>query len=226
VYSQEFHEKFYRRKPEFATPEAQVVRRRRRAAFVRRFRKSGRLLDLGCGQGFFVAAANRAGFQAIGVDVSAWATDFGKKELGLDLRTSSIEDVQFPPASFDIVTMWASLEHAANPATAVERIYSWLTPGGLLIIDVPNYECYDAKKLGAKWDGWCVPHHFWHFTPEVAERLLTRFGFKVIKVRHSASSYVRRRLRSVPVIGWVRRIIMQFYQGTCFRMVAEKPSDL
>ena len=220
-----YSDKYYVRQGRKPVPPAKrVYQQWPRVKFLRKYRQGGRLLDMGCGQGFFVARAKQKGFDATGVDVSAFAREFAKRELGVELVTSTMEDAKFPPGSFDIVTMWHSLEHTVDPMDTLRRIHSWLRPGGLILIEVSDYGSYDAQKMGAEWEDWSMPYHRWHFTPEVVERMLKACGFTGMQLKHMPSCYVRDRLRKVPVIGWFRKIIWRFFRGNFFRMVAEKPN--
>ena len=118
--------------------------------------------------------------------------------------------------------MWHSLEHTENPRTSLDRAHRWLRPGGLLVVEVPNYLSTDALKYGKTWDGWSLPYHFFHFTPESLDELLSQHGFEVIRRKSYHSEWVRDRLRRIPVVNLFARIIAKLFSGTGYAVVARK----
>ena len=138
-----------------------------------------RLLDAGAGRGRFVAAALEAGYEASGVEPSPRAGHTGAPVLPV-----SIEDAPIDPGSIDVVTLWHVLEHLDDPSTALERIGSWLRPGGGLLVGVPNLASLQARLGGPGWYHLDVPRHRVHFTPAGLSMLLESHRFRVIAVHH------------------------------------------
>ncbi len=175
---------------------------RQRLALVRSIVPApARLLDAGAGRGRFVASARAAGYDAFGVEPSgageAGAGDGGAGDAvagapgagapGPDpsvLRTT-IEGAQIAPGSVDVVTLWHVLEHLDRPGPALERVGSWLRPGGGLVIGVPNLASLQARLGGDRWFHLDVPRHRVHFTPAGLEALLRSHGFTPHSVRHT-----------------------------------------
>ena len=153
---------------------------RDKLGIVRRFRSSGTLLDVGCGAGFFVREASKAGFSAQGVEFSHEAVDFGMREGGIRITEGDLLDAQFPDSSFDIVTLWHVLEHLPRPVEALKRIRALLKPGGVLVIAVPNFDSVQARVFRGRWYHLEVPRHLYHFTPGSLRRLLDAGGFDVL----------------------------------------------
>src|SRR5688572_25330536 len=107
----------------------------RRVRFVESLIASGegrRMLDVGCGDGTFLLAAQRRGWNTIG-------TEFNPKfarSFGLDVR-ESVEDAR-SAGPFDCVTLWHSLEHIPDPRKEIRTLSRMLKPDGVLLIAVPN----------------------------------------------------------------------------------------
>jgi len=101
--------------------------------------RSGRLLDLGCATGFFAAVAAERGFDVIGVDLNAEMIEFGRRRYGLDLRVSTVEQCDFPPDCFDVVSMWGLDCHFFDFRSTFAKITGWLRPGGSLLIAYQDY---------------------------------------------------------------------------------------
>jgi SAM-dependent methyltransferase len=156
---------------------------RRRLALVRRLAPPpARLLDAGAGRGRFVAFARAAGYDAFGIEPSARAGTAGD---GGWVERVPIEAARIAPASVDAVTLWHVLEHLDRPGAALERIASWIAPGGGLVIGVPNLASVQSRVGGERWYHLDVPRHRVHFTPTGLGRLLGDHRFEVLEVRHT-----------------------------------------
>jgi len=106
---------------------------------IRKFRPSGRLLEIGCAAGSFLKYAERTGYGVIGVDISDWATDTAKEQFGLEVRRGRLMDVGFPDESFDVVFFGDLLEHEPDPVGLMREVRRVLKTGGLVAIKVPTY---------------------------------------------------------------------------------------
>jgi 2-polyprenyl-3-methyl-5-hydroxy-6-metoxy-1,4-benzoquinol methylase len=193
-----------------------------RARRLKRFAGGKRLLEIGVGHGYFLAAAQRRGFDCCGIDVSDAAAEFARRRFGHDVLVSAVEDASLPQASFDAIAVWHVLEHLGDPRCALRKAAAWLKPGGVIALEVPNYESYDARVLGAQWKGWQPRYHHWHFTPRALARLLTGAGFVVEQTWSDPSRTARERLKRIPIIGLFRRVLWRFYSSTGVAMLARR----
>jgi len=192
-----------------------------RTKFIKSIKRSGNLLDIGCGYGYFLDASRRKGYNVHGLDVSEWAAQYAVEKLGLSMTIGKIGDVDFPSPNFDIITMWHSLEHTPNPHMALQKTKSWLKKDGILVIDVPNYEGTDARKIWHEWDGWSLPYHYWHFTPKSLKQLLSQHGFTVVKHKDYHSDVVKENLKRIPIVNLFARLIAKLYSGTSVAVIAK-----
>jgi 2-polyprenyl-3-methyl-5-hydroxy-6-metoxy-1,4-benzoquinol methylase len=147
---------------------------RREISFVRRFVSGGTLLDIGCSTGSFVKAAREIGLEAEGVDISCPAIRVGR-ELNLPLHAMDIMR-ESTGRQYDLVTMWATLEHLPDPRGHLRRAREMLKPGGLLFVSVPNYSGISQKLLG-KWDRYVGNGHLNYFTRRVLRQAVEMEGF-------------------------------------------------
>ncbi|MDE3226803.1 MAG: class I SAM-dependent methyltransferase [Nitrospirota bacterium] len=146
-----------------------------------RLGRKGRLLDLGCGPGFLLKAAQDAGWVVAGADVSAFATAHARDRFGItQVTTGPLEDVEFPEASFDVVTLQHVIEHFRDPVRMVRRIKRWLAPGGLIWLETPDIDSGRARREGPQWSHMKVPEHLFYFNQRTLTRLLTGQGFTVL----------------------------------------------
>jgi SAM-dependent methyltransferase len=171
-----------------AQPVLRVFDRQRLALVRSLVPAPARLLDAGAGRGRFVAAARAAGYDAFGVEPSGSAA--GEAVAGAPgpdpsiLRTT-IEGARIDAGSVDLITLWHVLEHLDRPGPALERVGSWLRPGGGLVIGVPNLASLQARLGGDRWFHLDVPRHRVHFTPAGLDALLRSHGFTTHSVRHT-----------------------------------------
>lgn len=218
---------FVTRYDEGVAPGSDAMRKRlswerHRIRFFHPFLKHGHILDIGSGRGYFLLACKEHGYQAEGFDVSEDAAEYVRNTLKIPVATGAIEGAPFKEKSFDLITIWHALEHVENPRSYFENAHRWLRPGGLLVVDVPNYLSTDALKYGEAWDGWSLPYHFYHFTPKALDKLLEQQGFTVIRRKTYHSEWIKNRLRQIPVLGLFARLIAKMYTGTSYAVVARK----
>ncbi|HWC73714.1 MAG TPA: class I SAM-dependent methyltransferase [Gemmatimonadales bacterium] len=152
----------------------------------------GRLLDVGCATGSFVAAAKAAGFDARGIDISAESTRYGREVLGLALDVGDLYEQHYRAESFDVVTLWATLEHLPDPNRFLAEAHRLLAPGGRIAVSVPNYASLAQRVLGRQ-DRYVGIDHVNYFTRRTAGQILGRHGFSVETVRTARFS---------PVVFW------------------------
>jgi SAM-dependent methyltransferase len=132
------HEEYFQRSPCVAGNETVAPHIPPRLVDLeRRLGGKGRLLDVGCASGTFVAYALAEGWQAEGVDVSAWASEEARKH-GLTVRTGTLEEQHYPAASFDVVHSSHTLEHVPDPLGTLREMRRITRAGGWLSLEVPQ----------------------------------------------------------------------------------------
>ncbi|HEX2160329.1 MAG TPA: class I SAM-dependent methyltransferase [Thermoleophilaceae bacterium] len=150
-----------------------------RLRFLRGHAQGGDLLDVGASAGNFTAAAARAGFRARGVEPTPGFARVARELLGTDVATGTIEDLDLPERSLDVVTMWHVLEHIPHPTRELRRIRAALRPSGVLAIEVPNAGGVAARTDGTAWGSLEPDVHVNQFAPETLRLALERAGFAI-----------------------------------------------
>jgi len=146
---------------------------------IKRYGNGTRLLDIGCGEGFFLFNASKFGYVGKGVELSQDAAEYARREFGLDVEVKSFEELRFSENHFDVVTMWQVLEHLLYPLITLEEIHRILKPGGMLVITTPDIGRIPARILRRRW--WCITRlHINQFTTRTLTNILKNAGFKNI----------------------------------------------
>jgi SAM-dependent methyltransferase len=136
------------------------------------------ILDVGCGTGEVLAAAQERGWAATGVEPIAKEAAFARDERGVSVVTSTLEDSGLPMQAFDVVSAFHVLEHIPAPTDFLRSIARWAKPGGHVVIEVPNFGSR-ARLRSDKFGGWhhLRPlEHINHFTPATLRQTFQRGG--------------------------------------------------
>jgi SAM-dependent methyltransferase len=163
--------------PEFDLAQFDVRYRRLLAMLGERV-QGRRLLEVGSGAGFFLKAAERAGWQATGIELSAEASRFAIDRLGLDIRTQPAEEALITPASFDAAAMFDTIEHLFDPLAVLQAVARALTPDGILVVSTPNFDAASRFVLGEPWAVLSPLEHVYYFTEDSLRRILISAGFR------------------------------------------------
>jgi 2-polyprenyl-3-methyl-5-hydroxy-6-metoxy-1,4-benzoquinol methylase len=224
LYNQTYFLSHYDRGYGKHTPEfkKRIRQEKHRISFIGRSRKKGRLLDIGCGKGYFLYMASRSGYRAEGLDITDINESYIENELGIPMSVQAASSMNYPENTFDIITMWHALEHHRDPVSFLEKCLKWLKQDGDLVIEVPNHECIDAKKQGPDWPNWDLPFHLYHFTPKSLAVLTRKSGLKIIQKKTYHSEYIKRALGSHRMLKPFSRLIARLYTGGSLAVICRK----
>jgi SAM-dependent methyltransferase/GT2 family glycosyltransferase len=162
---------------------------RRSAGFIlkelHKFKKVGRLLDIGCATGFLLSEAQKAGFEVHGVDISEWAVKCAQDALKLDnVFCGKLDETEFPSGYFDVVILKDMIEHLPEPRNTLIKIRRMLKPNGLIYVNTPDISSLISRILRAKWWG-IKQEHLYYFTKKSFYKMLQVSGFTPIKCKRS-----------------------------------------
>ena len=144
----------------------------------RRVSRGGRILDVGCSTGEFIARLAKD-YRCEGVEPEPEAAQWARERLGLKVYTGELSDAHLKTGSYDLVTLWHVLEHLPDPAGVLTEIHRLLAESGHLLIALPNIRSLDAVIYGASWVALDAPRHLWHFSPSQLKRLARQTGFRL-----------------------------------------------
>ncbi len=186
-------------------------------------RRSGALLDVGCGSGAFLARMRGLGWNVAGVEPDPAAADAAKRVHGIDVET---ELARFGDRRFDAITMHHVIEHLPGPHAEVARVAQNLAPGGRLVIVTPNIRSAGRRLFRPHWVHWDPPRHLWMFSRPALEQVVTDAGLHVER-SWTTGRYARfvwtagRRIRATGRVSDAPRSLGQTATAVTFQLVEQ-----
>lgn len=141
----------------------------------------GRSLDIGCAAGYFVDYMRTRGFQAEGIEIADAPVAFAREKLGLKVYKEDFLswDRNFEK-KYDLITLWASIEHMRDPVSILKKIKKHLSPGGRVLISTCRWGIL-AKLQKTSWRFLNVPEHIFYFSYPGLIRLGRESGLEFVK---------------------------------------------
>lgn len=146
------------------------------------FERRGKVLEIGTANGNFLNALKQRGWKISAVEISKEAVELAKKIFDIDMFQGFYEDFE-TDEKFDVICMYQSLEHVPNPRFVLEKAYSQLNSGGIMVVEVPNLDSFDMRisqeRRRLSYD---LPRHLSHFNPSFLKKEMEKIGFKILDV--------------------------------------------
>ncbi len=146
-------------------------------------KKTGKLLDVGCGSGDRLDIFRRKGFETYGVEISS-SGEYAREHLGLNVKQGDLFEASYPDSYFDIITLFNVLEHTHDPQKVIGEARRILKKDGIITIQVPNTECIQFRLFKERWAAVDAPRDLYYFNPDIISSLLEKHGLQVIKTDH------------------------------------------
>lgn len=139
-------------------------------------------LDVGCGSGEVLQAGRERGWHVQGVEPEATGATMAR-ERGLNVEIAMLEDTGLQERFYDVVAAFHVLEHVPDPVGFLKMLARWARPGGLVVVEVPNFASFQRRRLAEGWPMLRPLEHLTHFTPATLERAVGGAGLKPIITR-------------------------------------------
>jgi len=175
--------------------------------FIRKYRASGRLLDIGCAYGFFLQEA-RCCFDVAGIEIAEDAAAYCRQR-DLPVSTGVANEGNLAQLGvMDVITLLDVVEHLPSPHETLALCARHLTLGGLIVITTGDFASRYAKLSGARWRLMTPPQHLWYFTRESIRRMSRPLGLGIVSCDHpwkivptSLIAFQMRRMLGIPTAG-------------------------
>ena len=146
------------------------------------------------------------------------------RKHGLEVHDGTLDDYD-ADGQFDLIVLLHVLEHIPEPLRTIQKAFSLLSPGGQLVLAVPNADSVERRLFGEFWDAWDIPRHIHHFSPGSLRKLVTRAGLSVEHLDYecytlAARSLANRRLPEVAYHERKRRYRSRWIESGLGRMLA------
>jgi 2-polyprenyl-3-methyl-5-hydroxy-6-metoxy-1,4-benzoquinol methylase len=152
-------------------------------SFISRPSAEGKILDFGSGWGFFLAAARERGWLCYGLEPLPGCAIYARAKLGANIVTDTLHNNTYPADFFDAVTSFQVFEHLPHPDHDVRILHKILRKGGVILIEVPNFDTWTMRLLRSRHRHF-VQDHINFFSKETLSRFLKMNGFTIMESFH------------------------------------------
>jgi SAM-dependent methyltransferase len=179
------------------------------ATKISRLITPGKVLDVGAAAGFILKGFINKGWQGIGIEPNNSMAEYGKKELGINIKRGTIETVELED-EFDLVILIQVMAHIYDLHNSMKRINSFLKPGGHVLIETWNKDSLTARLFGKYWHEYSPPGTLNYFSKKTLNQLMLRYDFikvaegtpkKSIHSKH-AKSLIKHKLLESKGLRW------------------------
>ena len=151
------------------------------------YRNNGRILDVGCGRGWFLEEAKKRGWEVYGTEYSTRAIELCE-EKGIAMKAGELDASMFEPGYFDVITSFEVIEHINNPHDKMALVAQFLRKGGLFYCTTPNFNSILRHYLKADYHVIDYPEHLSYYTRKTLNKVLCQHGFRVKRFRSTGIS--------------------------------------
>jgi len=185
--------------------------------------RKGKLLDVGCGSGRFLALMRDAGWKVLGVEQDRAAAKLAQERFGVPVIVGTLPEANLPEESFDAVTLSHVIEHVYDPVGLLAECRRVLKPGGRVVVLSPNVESRGRQTFRESWLHLDPPRHLFLFSLMTLGLCAQRAGSSVDLIRTSARAAAwtwaaSRAIGNRGALGhgellWAPRILGLFFQA-------------
>ncbi len=210
---EEFYQKLWKKdKTERPGLEKSVTTSYRFLNQFSRYTKPGRFLDVGCGRGFYLMAAQERGWDSYGVDLISNEND----AHGIHFFKGTLQEARFTSEFFNACLVSHTLSHLLEPLETLREIYRILMPGGILCAVIPNFLRLGRSGLCRKGDTLLAEQHLYLFTRETAQQFVREVGLtlfeaeeglirKIARPKEFLKTLLRKVLPGPAIVLWARK---------------------
>ena len=248
VPSRSYLNNFYRNFDYHDIKKAEIVIRRDAQRSLQKIdqfvTKPVKLLDVGCGRGFFLDEARKRGWEVSGIDYSNRVINYATNFLKLIAQRANIFTFK-SKQKFDVVTLNQVIEHVSNPNKLIKQCYRLLKSTGIIYIATPNISSISAKIAKENFDYIIPPEHLGFFNNKTLSLVLIQNGFRVLYCgtwgyRQDVAGIIKKlfkknkktlislkvknqheRVNQIPIFLWIKYFLFDFFLcGVLYRILS------
>lgn len=149
------------------------------AKILKRYTKPGRILDVGCAAGFILKGLEKSGWTCFGVEPNDTMASYGRRELGLDIKTGGLETYE-SAEKFDVINLIQVIGSLYDLDKSLLTISSLLNKDGLVMVESWDMKSLAAKIQGKNWHEYCPPSVITWFSDKTLDQLFNYYGFELV----------------------------------------------
>jgi 2-polyprenyl-3-methyl-5-hydroxy-6-metoxy-1,4-benzoquinol methylase len=179
-----------------------------------------RLLEVGCGLGYFLDVAFEENFDVAGLEFNPHAVERLSQKYAFPVSTGALESAELPPGPFDSVVLLDVIEHLRDPFAGLDRIHAAIAPRGLLVLSTVDAESFMSRLLGKRLEDFRrTREHLFFFSRSTLRAILDAHGFEVETIRSIGHTFSvemlleRLALYNRPVFTALRRLAKRLGVG-------------
>lgn len=158
--------------------------------FLEPYRKTNRLIDVGCGIGHFLEVAKKRGWEVYGTEFTREAIEICEAK-GITMHEGALDPSNYDPASFDVIISIEVIEHINNPHEELNHFSTILRDGGAIYLTTPNFNSLSRHYLKQHWGIIEYPEHLSYYTPATLNKMMSMHGMKKKWIRTTGISMTR-----------------------------------
>lgn len=168
-----------------------------RLGAIQKYKPEGRVLDVGCGPGFFMEVAAKLGYDVWGLDPSSYIVRVAREKFDSHVCKGTLENADFEEKNFDVITAFDTFEHIYGPLEFLDVARELLAPKGILVITTPNCRSLLARVSGRRWVSFKIPEHVLYWSPQNIREVM-KGRFEILEIsnagQYTTLSFLARRL--------------------------------
>lgn len=142
------------------------------------FRKTNNILDVGCGDGYFLQSAKAKGWNVFGTEFTSRQVE-NCKSKGITMHSGVLDVTNYEPEFFDVIVSIEVIEHINNPNDELKKFNTLCRKGGAVYVTTPNFNALSRNYLKDKWNILAYPEHLSYYTKKTLSFVFERNGFKI-----------------------------------------------
>jgi SAM-dependent methyltransferase len=143
-----------------------------------------RLLEVGCGFGYFLDVCFEEGFDVSGIEFNRHAVERLRQKYQFPVAVGALEQARFDEGQFEAAVMFDVIEHLRDPFSSLDILHHGLVPGGILAVSTMDAESWTSRLLGKRLEDFRrTREHLFFFSRETLSSILERHGFEPLVIR-------------------------------------------